>query len=290
MKLVKTAITVTLILALSLSAVAGIASVNFAVANFVGTYVEEGGEVPPEIVGAAPPIITILSPTNNTYGPNVSLNFNISVGDSAIPTSRTIKEVYYKGDWEQNKTYVGLYLTDFSCNLTVPEGKHRLTVWANEAGDYEEDTGSGYNGLERIVFHTFHITGSSSVSFTVDSTSPNVSVLSVENKTYGTSEVQLDFTVNELVSQITYSLDGQDNVTFAGNSTLTGLLDGEHSITVYASDIAGNIGASETIYFSVKVSSPTTLVLASVASVGVVGTGLLVYFKRRKHFTPKQTS
>ncbi len=53
-----------------------------------------------------------------------------------------------------------------------------------------------------------------------------------------------------------YSLDGEMNVTIAGNTTLTGVLDGSHHIVVYANDTAGNMGASGTVYFTVDTTSP----------------------------------
>jgi LPXTG-motif cell wall-anchored protein len=72
-------------------------------------------------------------------------------------------------------------------------------------------------------------------------------------------------------------------VSIGGNTTLSGLSNGAHSVTAYAQDAAGNIGASETISFSVETTFSTTLVIASMASVAVIGLGLLVYFKKRKH-------
>jgi hypothetical protein len=94
----------------------------------------------------------------------------------------------------------------------------------------------------------------------------------------------LSFAVSEPVTWIGYSLDGQNNVTTTGNMTLAGLPNGYHNITVYATDKAGNAGASETIYFSVEVPEPfpTTMVIAPMASVTVVGVGLVVYFTKRK--------
>jgi predicted phage tail protein len=112
--------------------------------------------------------------------------------------------------------------------------------------------------------------------------------LSFENRTFETSDVPLNFTVNQVASKIAYCLDGQENLTISGNTTLTGLPNGEHNITVYATDETGNTGASETIIFNVAKPEPpspfpTTLVAtASGASVAVVGLGLLVYFKKRK--------
>ena len=134
-----------------------------------------------------------------------------------------------------------------------------------------------------------------SVSIIVDTTPPKVSILSLENKTYSIASIQLNFTTNEPISQSTYSLDGQENVTVNANTTLTDLPNGGHNITVYATDEAGNVGVSQTSYFEVDVQVPslaplpieepfpTALVMASVITVTVVVIGLLVYFKKRKH-------
>jgi hypothetical protein len=66
---------------------------------------------------------------------------------------------------------------------------------------------------------------------------------------------------------------------------LPGLADGAHNVTIYATDEAGNIGASETVYFSVEVPQPVPVQFAivPVAAIAVIGMGLLVYFKKRNH-------
>jgi hypothetical protein len=49
-----------------------------------------------------------------------------------------------------------------------------------------------------------------------------------------------------------YSLNQQqDNVTIAGNTTLTRLPDGPHQAKIYANNIFGKMGASEFINFTV---------------------------------------
>jgi hypothetical protein len=93
--------------------------------------------------------------------------------------------------------------------------------------------------------------------------------------------VPLNFTVNEPFSKATYSLDGQENVTISGNTTLTGLPNGDHNVTVYATDEFGNTGVSKITYFSVEVPFPTTLVAVAIVAVVVVSVGSLVYFKKR---------
>ena len=108
--------------------------------------------------------------------------------------------------------------------------------------------------------------------------------MQIANKTFTDSEVPLDFTVNESVSRLSYILDGQDSVTLLGNTTLAGLPFGVHNVTVYAWDTAGNVGASETITFTIAEPFPVVPVAAaSTASVAVLSLGLLVYFKKRKH-------
>jgi hypothetical protein len=83
-------------------------------------------------------------------------------------------------------------------------------------------------------------------------------------------------------------LDGAQNITITGNETMANLTEGLHSITVYANDTFGNMGASVTVTFDVtfNVASPfptVPIAVASGASLAAVGIGLLVYFKKRRH-------
>jgi parallel beta-helix repeat protein len=114
-----------------------------------------------------------------------------------------------------------------------------------------------------------------------DNTPPTISILSPENKTYPINNVPLTFTVNEPTSLIGYSLDGQMNVTIGGNTTIAGLSEGVHTITVYANDTAGNIGSSE-------IAEPLQpWIVAIIVIIAVVGAALLVYFAKVKKTTEK---
>jgi hypothetical protein len=81
-------------------------------------------------------------------------------------------------------------------------------------------------------------------------------------------------------------LDNQANVTITGNTTLSGLSEGTHSITVYANDAAGNIGYSDTVYFSINTQPPepfpTWIVGAAVATIAVATAAIAVFWRRRK--------
>jgi hypothetical protein len=139
-------------------------------------------------------------------------------------------------------------------------------------------------GLKDLYVREFEIEGSSDWSDTQTVTIPApVTLLLPQNGNFDTSNVPLDFVVDNQTSQFKYSLDGRENVPITGNTTLTGLANGYHNVTVYAVDEFGNTIASETVYFSVDVPFPTTLIVASAITVVVIGVGLLYYFKKRKH-------
>jgi N-acetylneuraminic acid mutarotase len=118
-----------------------------------------------------------------------------------------------------------------------------------------------------------------------DDVPPATTISSPENKTYNMTEIPLSFNVNESGSWMSYKLDGNTPAELDGNTTITGLISGSHSLTVSATDAAGNTGTSETVHFTVSVPEPfpTTLVIAaSGAALAIVGIGLLVYFKKHK--------
>jgi hypothetical protein len=89
------------------------------------------------------------------------------------------------------------------------------------------------------------------VTLNTDSTPPTITILSPEsNKTYAPDSIPLTFYVSNSTVWIGYRLDNGLNVTIAGNTTLPTLPEGQHNITVFASDTSYNAGASDTVYFS----------------------------------------
>jgi hypothetical protein len=100
-------------------------------------------------------------------------------------------------------------LDEFSTviNLTgIPDGQHTVTVLVIERGIYEEVDPNSAGFL--TLYYIFEITGSLSVSFTVDTVAPEVTFFSPENTVYDTPDVSLNFTVSESVSNFSYVLDG----------------------------------------------------------------------------------
>ncbi len=260
-----------------------------------------------------PPKVSIKLPENNSVlvSNHILLSFRILVVIPPLPElffeNLAVSEVYFKASWLPNNTYFDIqplvnyrdvqsriwkndsrtpvlsgysFSHEFSANITdVPGGKQYIEVFVVEAGSrytYRSDL---------TIYHgNYKVANSSAVNFTVDTTAPTISVLSPENKTYDSSDLPLDFSVNESVSKLTYVLDNKTNATITGNTTLTGLSYGEHNLTVYVWDIAGNIGA-ETINFYVQepfITEPAIISAAGTSAIVAI-TGLLVFAKKCRH-------
>ena len=116
---------------------------------------------------------------------------------------------------------------------------------------------------------------------TYDGIAPEITLKSPKNATYYSSSINLQFSVSEQVSWIGYKLENE-TIEITDETIISGLSPGTHSLTLYAMDTAGNMGVSETIFFTVE-PFPTLLVATASVIIIVVFAVFLVYFKKRKH-------
>lgn len=202
------------------------------------------------------------------------VNFTVDTTKLRISVDSPQNMTYNKTEvpliFTANKTASWAYSLDGQTNVTLSrnatlsglsDGTHNLLVKATDAaGNF-------------VLYMAY---------FAVDTKAPTISNASVNVSTHNATEASFDFTVNESVSWMGYSLDKEANVTINGNTTLTELSSGKHSLTIYSNDTAGNMGSSETIYFTVPEPFPTTWVATGIVSVAVVSACLLVYFNKRK--------
>jgi len=238
-------------------ALAVVNDVLYAIGGFDGeNWLDVTEQYVPIGYGTVLPILQVLSPENKTYA--------YSDIPLVLSVNRPVTWMIYSLDNRANVTVTGdIELFD------VSEGQHKLIVYAND---------------------TFgNIVSSGNVTFSIDTFSPQISVLSPENRTYGGDDIQSAFTVNEPVSWMGYSLDGQDNVTITGNVTLAVLAEGVHNITFYAIDLVGNTGASRTVYFEVSL-FPTVLVVAVAVTITITAATTYLFLKRRKPIAKSKVS
>lgn len=250
---------------------------GFLTSSFVGTQTVQAQHTPDGQAFILVSPISIISPSNITYTPQ-SLILNLTV-QSFLDSNKANITIVYSVDGKTNATIetqstpvpMGIQsyylITGWATLPEMPEGPHNITVY----GKYEFPTSHNNIGLDnRTVYFTVN-----------DGNPPIISNLSLENKTYSQDNLPLDFTVDESTSWIGYCLDGQTNVTITENCTLTELPAGSHTLTIYATDAAGNMGASETISFSIATPFPAVIAAASGISVAVVVSCLLLHFKKR---------
>ncbi len=240
-----------------------------------------------------PPTMAYLSNVTAFNSSNISLPVEIKVGDSISAKSKQLDLIYYKGDWQDNITELYRYLPAFmngsrprmssieeycaTINLTaIPEGNHTLTVNAGEIGSYIRHQNNRYYAYSFVINET------STIDFSIDTISPTISALSIENSTYYSSELPLSFNVDDKNPRLQYCIDNQSNITLTSNTTLNGLTEGTHRITIYAMDSFDNI-SSQTITFTVIQQSPIMIegVCALILAVGI-SLVLLLFRRHRK--------
>jgi hypothetical protein len=207
------------------------------------------------------PIIILISPLNQT-------TYNATQLPLIYTTNSKVLWSYYSLDSINSSD-----LKNFNGNITLPslsEGQHELNV-------HVTTNISRTNPTYQDLFPTIHHT----IIFYIDTVAPKITSLSVDST--GTSDLLLNFTVDENTSWVGYSLDNQANIEINGNAVLRDLSNGVHNVTVYAKDSNGNIGVSETISFTVGL-FPLIVVVALIATAAIVVVAVVVviWYKRRK--------
>ncbi|MBI4116324.1 hypothetical protein HY449_01120 [Candidatus Pacearchaeota archaeon] len=174
------------------------------------------------------PDISIASPSNNTNTSNAGLDINYFVSDNLA----------FYSCWYSNDTYsVNLSLGSAGVcanitNITWSEGIHNVIIYVN-------DSAGNLN--------------SSSVSFTVDTIIPQVSLIYPQNTTYSTNVSGLNYTFVEINPVLCkYSLDNgftNTTITCGQNATNVGSIEGSNIWTIYVTDAAGNENYSQVNFF-----------------------------------------
>jgi hypothetical protein len=143
----------------------------------------------------------------------------------------------------------------------------------------------GFESTNYPASHNFNVRYT---PFSYGDVAPVAFICSPENNAqYNTSSVSLKFTLTKAAYVLKYSLDGKEKVSITGNTTITGLSNAAHSVTVYAYDKQGNMGTSETVSFTVNSTAPSpsiwVLILTGIIVTVVVVSclGLLTFFRKR---------
>jgi hypothetical protein len=252
----------------------------------------------------SPPTIQIISPNQNqTFtSPYVLLNFSVEIPHSWVfytgiinytvrQTWGNITSVSFSLDDNQPQSltldtikvpYLGNSSQDlnFSTPLNLAEGTHIIRLFVSGYTYYVS------NPLASVIYTqqlaSVPVEANSTISFNVALPTPIIT--SPQNIVYNERTIPLQVKLASSPSWIEYSLDGKTNITITGNTTLIGLSNGEHYLTIYTNDTLGNSYASQTIAFSVKTTDPYLTIVVIVIPIAIVCliAGLLIYRRHRK--------
>ncbi len=172
------------------------------------------------------PNLTIISPLNQSYN-NTTILVNISASDSS-----GIGNIwFYNGS--TNITYTT------PVNHAFQQGSNIFIAYANDS---------------------FGNTNSSSVTFSVDSINPSISIIyPSQGAAFGfNTSINLNYSVSDSNLQACWHhIDSGVNITISNcQNTTFNVSDGSHTLNVYSNDSYGNLGISS-IDFSVAVGAPS---------------------------------
>ena len=283
--------TLTLIFLMLVIVILGI-SANTVLANpYLHEYKVEGTIPPPE--GTKPPVVIILSPINSTsYSTNnLLLNFNATI-ERSNNVSLTLTELYYVASWQGTKNYLNLaalfrennfsYPTNFTVELNnIPEGPKWIDIFAVATSIAYETRHEIKNNLYYIQYYVaYESINSARVNFNVDKTPPTIISYSIENNS---QEPKLFTITNEPISELLLSIDEKEPIIYGWNQTLPVLPVGLHNASIQIKDLAGNIGISEPVTFSISTmeTSLNTTTLVLVVIVILVTSALAILIQRK---------
>ncbi|KKL55147.1 hypothetical protein LCGC14_2258320, partial [marine sediment metagenome] len=177
------------------------------------------------IIVPANPSINIVSPSNNTGSSNVNLDINYT----AFAEAGLFNCWYSNDSYSANTTLAscGTNITD----VVWTEGQHNVTIWANDTASNE---------------------GFSRVSFTIDTTNPEVNItypFDPINYTITGNNLTINWTVSDINLESCWgSFDGgTNNVSLTcGDLNITRNITSftNDTFTIWANDSVGNVGVS----------------------------------------------
>jgi len=218
-------------------------------------------------VDTTPPTLSFTSPTGNPWVNTTSQ----ALAFSATDTTSGIAHLSLSLD---NATAIDV-TGQTSYTLTgLADGAHQVLLTAtDQAGNAQTAT----------------------VRFRVDTTPPTVTFSApTEAASCSTSTVGVTWLATDAGSQVNtvrISMDGgaYQTVTPGGTQTYTGLADGQHTVTIRATDVAGNLRtASVSFTVNTEILGSNALTLGLIAAVVVVAVVVaLVVWRMRKPKTPE---
>ena len=240
-----------------------------------------------------------------------------TVEGNPIPTSPIIviasPEPYEKGKiYQETTVHVAIIIlqsskspkiTDISYSLDGNSKMPLNTSFQNAFGKTQynatgtiENLTNGYHSLTAYALDTQNKVLSTSTTFLVNTTfSYPKFLLSPTNISYSKNEVPLTFTIGRAIRPVVYYRlddysDSVGGIVLTYNTTLSGLSEGQHKLTIKAENVFANY-SENTVYFEINTAKPenplglgTQTIALGIAVAVIVAVAVLavILYKRRK--------
>ncbi|MFX1283968.1 MAG: NosD domain-containing protein, partial [Promethearchaeota archaeon] len=182
------------------------------------------------------PVVTIVSPLAQIYRTRITV---ILAGNAFL------FKYYIAGVDSSNQTW------SVSTNRTLGDSTYTLHVF-------------GFDPIDKYTTHE-------SVSFTIDSTPPNIEILSPLSTTYRQKSLSLIYSISDITEiQTTIYVDGVSNTSSIPSGFTSSFPDGSYNITIIAVDQVGNIGVAS-VFFTVDTKPPNISIDSPTTTIYVTG-------------------
>ena len=200
------------------------------------------------------PNVIIDSPINSTYNSSTII-FNLTVTDNV-----EVSSCWFNLNDNDNISMTNASNIYTYTNSSIKDGQYIANFFCN-------DTSGNLNNTENVTF-------------TIDTTAPNINTLFPTNIIYNVTQTQLNYTVSDLhLDSCWYSIDlGVTNNSITCGTNITGLTSSEGSNTwiVYVNDTVGNINSSS-VTFTIDTTAPK-LNIVSPLNITYLNTSLILNY------------
>jgi YVTN family beta-propeller protein len=196
--------------------------------------------------------VSVIDTSSNT----VTATVTVGTSPRGVAVNPAGTRVYVSNYGSNNVSVIDTSSNTVTATVTV--GTNPFGVAVNPAGTHVYASNYASNNVSVIETSSNTVTatvtvGTKPIAFGIfispggasDTTAPGIKISTPqEGKSYNTSTIALNVTADESIDTWQYSINGTANVTFTSNTTLSSLPDGNHNVTVYANDSAGNMGSA----------------------------------------------
>ncbi|MBI2047279.1 hypothetical protein HYT26_03920, partial [Candidatus Pacearchaeota archaeon] len=231
---------------------------------------------------STPGVYNITVTTVNSTGFTNSTNISVTVNDTTIPQVTIVRPEIK--NYSATSITFNITVTDnvniSNCSYSLNRGVANYSMSNTSLTSYNATNASIAEGIYNVTFDCNDTSGNWNSTeirhFGIDTTIPNVTIVSPTNITYtaGNTSIWFNVSIRESTTSCWYSLNsGLFNYSMSSNDTAnrgfnasnTSIADGGYVVNFYCNDTADNWNRTSTVTFSKDLTPPLVSVISPLA-------------------------